>query len=415
MRSHRSPLSKNNRISTTALPARRRRETGLRVLNRGANKQSADSEAEAYRGIFEHAIWGMFQTTHDGRYLRANPALARIYGYRSTEALLRTLTNISRQLYVNPDRRAEFVKLMQENGRLSGFESLVYRRDGSVIWISESCRAVRGEAGELLYYEGTVEDITARKHAEADLLAAREQAEQSSQAKSIFLANMSHELRTPLNAVLGFSEIMEQELFGPLGDERYKEFARDIYRSGKHLLGIIGDILDLTKVEAGQLVLDVEDVDVDGLLADCGRLVADQARVADVRLEIRPGARATARGDEMRLRQIILNLLSNAIKFTPRGNAVVLSARIDEESFAIEVADQGIGMTTEEIQKAMQPFQQIDNSFSRQYEGTGLGLPLTKSLVELHGGELIVESEPNIGTVVTVRLPRRRSLEQKAA
>ena len=357
----------------------------------------------------------MFQTTPDGRYLRANSALARIYGYGSADALLRTLTNISRQLYVNPDRRAEFVRQMRENGKVSGFESLVYRRDGSVIWISESCRAVHDGNGALVCYEGTVEDITHRKHAEADLLAAREQAEQSSQAKSIFLANMSHELRTPLNAILGFSEIMEQELFGPLGDERYKEFALDIYRSGKHLLGIIGDILDLTKVEAGQLVLDQEDVDVGELLRNCGRLVVDQARSADVRLEIRSDLRATIRGDETRLKQIILNLLSNAIKFTPGGNAVVLSARVDDEAFAIEVADQGIGMTAEEIQKALQPFQQIDNSFSRRYEGTGLGLPLTKSLVELHGGELVIESEPDVGTIITVHLPNWRRAEQEAA
>jgi PAS domain S-box-containing protein len=389
---------------------------GLRVLGRRQEARILDPDSDAaYRGIFEHAIWGMFQTTPDGRYLRANAALARIYGYESAEALLRTLTNISRQLYVNPDRRAEFVRLMQENGKITGFESLVYRRDGSVIWISESCRAVHHENGALICYEGTVEDITARKHAEADLLAAREQAEQSSQAKSIFLANMSHELRTPLNAVLGFSEIMEQELFGPLGDERYKEFARDIYRSGKHLLDIIGDILDLTKVEAGQLVLDHEDVAIGELLRDCGRLVADQARNAEVHLEIQAGLQATIRGDETRLRQIILNLLSNAIKFTPGGNAVVLSARIDDAGCAIEVADQGIGMTSDEVQRALQPFQQIDNSFSRRYEGTGLGLPLTKSLVELHGGELVIESEPGVGTIITVRLPNWQRAEQVAA
>ena len=387
----------------------------LRVLSPRSAPVPAEPDA-TYRGIFEHALWGIFQTTPTGGYLRANQALARIYGYKSPEALLRTLTNISRQLYVNPDRRAEFVKLMRENGRVSGFESLVYRRDGSVIWISESCREVRDDAGALICYEGTVEDITARKNAEADLLAARDEAEQSSRAKSLFLANMSHELRTPLNAVLGFSEMMDQELFGPLGDPRYKEFAQDIYRSGKHLLGIIGDILDLTKVEAGQLVLEEEDVDLGDLMKDCGRLVADQARAVAVRLEVRrPPSHVLVRGDRTRLKQILLNLLSNAVKFTPGGKGVALSCRIDEEGLAIVVADEGIGMSPAEIQKAMQPFQQIDNSFSRRYEGTGLGLPLTKSLVELHGGELRVESEPGRGTIVTVHLPAWSVGEQEAA
>lgn len=387
----------------------------LRVLNRDRRIRRIETEFP-YRGIFEHALWGIFQTTADGRYLRANPALARIYGYESAAALLRTLTNISGQLYVNPDRRDEFVRLMRENGSLSGFESMVYRRDGSVIWISESCREVRNDDGELLYYEGTVEDITARKHSEADLLAAREQAEQSSQAKSIFLANMSHELRTPLNAVLGFSEILAQELFGPLGDARYKEFAQDIYRSGKHLLDIIGDILDLTKVEAGQLNLEDEDVDVTDLMRNCERLIVEQARTGGVHLVVRPPpAPVAVRGDPTRLRQILLNLLSNAVKFTPNGKSVILSARRHPTGLLFEVADEGIGMTADEVLRAMQPFQQIDNSFSRRYEGTGLGLPLTKSLAELHGGDLEIESVPRAGTTAIVRLPDWRVLGREAA
>jgi len=408
------------RTSGKPKPATRKLTGELRILGRAAGRTISARRAEAavehsYRGMFEHALWGIFQTTPDGRYLRANLALARIYGYDSPAALLRTLTNISRQLYVNPDRRSEFVRLMRENGMLSGFESLVYRRDSSLIWISESCREVRDDDGNLLYYEGTVEDITHRKRAEADLLAAREQAVQSSRAKTLFLANMSHELRTPLNAVLGFSEILQQELFGPLGDPRYREFVDDIHRSGKHLLGIIGDILDMTKVEAGQLRLDEDDVEIAELMQHCGRLIGDQARSSGVVLELQPPAASLAlRADSVRLRQILLNLLSNAVKFTPAGKKVVLSSRDSGGFFQLRVADQGIGMTADEILRAMQPFQQIDNSFSRRYEGTGLGLPLTKSLVELHGGTLEIASEPQVGTVATVRLPRRRLVRAAA-
>ena len=319
------------------------------------------------------------------------------------------LTNISRQLYVNPERRDEFVRQMQETGSLSGFESLVYRCDGTVIWISESCREVRTAGGDLLYYEGTVEDVTHRKHAEADLVAARAEAEHASLAKSLFLANMSHELRTPLNAVLGFSEIIENELFGPLGDARYREFAHDINDSGKHLLEIIDDILDLTKVEAGKLDLDEQNVDIGEMIQACERLIIDAAQTGGIQLEMLvPEKPLLLRADPVRLKQILLNLLSNAVKFTPAGNRVVLSSRISGDAILLEVADTGIGMSAEDLARAMQPFQQIDNSFSKRYAGTGLGLPLTKSLVELHGGNLAIESVPGAGTTVTVSLPAWR-------
>ena len=385
------------------------------ITDRLALERATGETEQVYRGMFENALWGIFQTTPEGRYIRVNRALSRIYGYNSPEALVTALTNISRQLYVNPDRREEFVRLMRENGQLSGFESLVYQHDGSLIWISESCREIRAASGELLYYEGTVEDITHRKHSEADLMAAREEAEQASQAKSLFLAKMSHELRTPLNAVLGFSEILNDELFGPLDDKRYKEFAADIHGSGRHLLDIINDILDLTKVEAGQLQLDDQLIDLDDLLHTCERLIAKAAARQDVQLIVESQAvGAVLRADPIRLKQILLNLLSNAVKFTPAGHKVELTARREEEAFVIEVRDTGIGMTPDDVVLALQPFQQVDNSFSRRHEGTGLGLPLTKSLVELHGGVLTIESAPSIGTTVAVRLPSWRFVNPSA-
>lgn len=374
-----------------------------------AAEQKLGDQAALYRGMFEHAIWGIFQTTSTGHYLAANAALARIYGYASPDAMLEALTDIGRQLYVDPARRDEFIRLMKRDGVVSAFESQVYRADGAVIWISESCREVRTGAGELLYYEGTVEDITERKRAERDLQAAKEQAEAASRAKSSFLANMSHELRTPLNAILGFSEILRDQLLGPLGDERYREYAGDIHGSGKHLLEVINDILDLTKIEAGHLELDEQPVDVVSILAACERFVADGARRSGIGLRVEPPETDLClRVDPVRLKQILLNLLSNAIKFTPEGEVALTTGYSDDGDFCFRIADTGIGMSADDISKALLPFQQIDTSLARRYEGTGLGLSLTKSLVELHGGTLHLASEPRRGTVVTVVLPRWR-------
>jgi len=364
-------------------------------------------DAHLYRAMFEQAVWGIFRSTADGHYLTANPALARIYGYDSPGAMLSAVTDIGRQLYVDPARRDAFVRRMRENGEVSGFESEVYRRDGGTIWISESCREVRATSGELLCYEGTVEEITGRKQAELELCAAKEQAIAASRTKSTFLANMSHELRTPLNAVLGFAELLKDQLYGPLGDPRYVGYAEDIFNSGRHLLQVINDILDLSKVEVGHLRLDEQTIDLGELMASCKRFVADAARKAEIRLSVAaPDRPVTLRADPIRLKQVLLNLMSNAIKFTPEGNPVALSAAHEPSGdLLLRVVDRGIGMRPEDIAVALQPFRQIDNSLARRYEGTGLGLTLSKSLIELHGGSLALDSAPGHGTTVTVRLP----------
>ncbi len=370
-----------------------------------------------YRGMFANAIWGIFQTTADGRYLNANPALARIYGYASPQAMLEALTDIGRQLYVDPDRREEFMRLMQQKGYIAGFESPVYRRDGSVIWISETCREVRSSTGAFLYFEGTVEDITQRKAAEKELLVAKDLAEVASRTKSAFLANMSHELRTPLNAVLGFAEVLQKEMYGPVGDDRYRGYVANIHASAQHLLEVINSILDMTKIESGHFEIVEQDIELRPIMTASEQLVADSAQKRNIRFQVlHPIRPIRLNADPIRLKQIILNLLSNAIKFTPGGQSVVMSAWVRPDgSFALQVADTGIGMRLEDIEKALEPFQQVDSSLARRYEGTGLGLSLTKSMVELHGGTLSIDSTPAMGTTVTVTLPAARVLEGGSA
>jgi PAS domain S-box-containing protein len=377
------------------------------LFDRTGESSAAETERR-YRGIFDHAIWGIFQTTADGRYLTANPALARIYGYDTPEELLAALTDISRQLYVDPLRRDEFTSLMQQNGRLSGFESQVYRRDGAVIWISESCREVRNDSGALLYYEGTVEEISARKHTEQELLAAKETAEAASRAKTDFLATISHELRTPLNAIIGFAEIIRGELLGSVGVPEYRDYANDIHESGRHLLAVISDILDFVTAEGGDLKMVVDDVDLAALGRRTVRLLHEQAEQRQVGLTFQPGAgEAIVRGDERRLNQILLNLVGNALKFTPaRGSVDVAIEEDGSDSLAIAVRDTGIGIAEDDIERVRQPFQQVDGTLARQHEGTGLGLAICDRLVRLHGGSLSLASTIGKGTTVRVVLPR---------
>jgi signal transduction histidine kinase len=222
---------------------------------------------------------------------------------------------------------------------------------------------------------------------------------------------MSHELRTPLNAIIGFSEVLKSQVFGPL-TERYRAYAGDIFTSGSHLLELINEILDLSKLEAGQFELHEEAIDIRDAINGCLRLVETQAERGKIRLSsaIEEGI-PRVRADDRRLRQVLINLLSNAVKFTPEGGRVWLSCFRRGNQLAIAISDSGIGMAPEDIPKALEPFGQIDSKISRKYEGTGLGLPLAKHLVEVHSGTLAVESRINAGTTVTILLPRERLIE----
>jgi two-component system, cell cycle sensor histidine kinase PleC len=223
---------------------------------------------------------------------------------------------------------------------------------------------------------------------------------------------VSHELRTPLNAILGFSEVIRDQLFGAIGEARYAEYASDIHSSGQHLLQIINDLLDLSKLEAGKLELHDEELSLARLVEDCIRLVRGRAENGGLKLRVEVAATLPAvRADARLLKQILINLLSNATKFTPRGGTVTVAARLAANGgVEIDVIDTGIGMSDADIQVALSPFGQVDGTLSRRHEGTGLGLPLARALAELHGGALVVRSKPGSGTTVSIQLPAARSV-----
>jgi signal transduction histidine kinase len=251
-----------------------------------------------------------------------------------------------------------------------------------------------------------------RKRVHLQLVDAKEKAELASRAKSEFLANMSHELRTPLNAIIGFSELMRTEALGPIGTPAYKGYAGDIHESGVHLLDLINDILDLSKIEAGTVELHDERIEPARVVASCLRIIKERAELGEVTLvNTVPDDLPLLLADERLLKQILLNLLSNATKFTPSGGCVTVRGEVrGDGGLDLAVTDTGIGIAAPDIERALTPFVQIDSALNRKYPGTGLGLPLTRSLVELHGGALLIESCVGEGTIVIARFPATRTI-----
>ncbi|MBD1813083.1 response regulator [Microcoleus vaginatus DQ-U2] len=395
------------------------------VLERKRAEAALRQSETKYRSIFENAVEGIFQTTPSGHYLSGNRALARIYGYESCTQMLAELTDINRQFYIDPHRRAEFMAQLRARRQVSKFESQIYRRDGRKIWISENARSICDENGRVLYYEGTVQDITDRKQAESAMQLALEAAESANRAKSTFLANMSHELRTPLNAIIGYSEMLQEEA-EELGSCESVPDLEKICSAGKHLLSLIDDILDISKIEAGRMDLYLETFEIHTLIesavATARPLVDKNGNTLEVYC---PDNLDTMHADMTKVRQVLLNLLSNAAKFTQNGRIAIGVERIKNEQLKMKnqeesskilisnseflsfrVADTGIGMTQEQLERVFQPFTQADASTTREYGGTGLGLAISQRFCQMMGGSIEVSSTLGAGTTFTVLLPK---------
>jgi PAS domain S-box-containing protein len=391
--------------------------TAADAERRSAEEAVRRSE-ENYRGIVEGALEGIVRVSPEGRLLSANPAAARMLGYETPGQLIETVQDVQHQLYADPQAREALLEMLMSKGAVQGREIEFRRQDGQTLWALISTRLVRDDAGRPLYLETFASDVTARKRAEAELsrhreqleelvrertaelTVAKERAEVANQAKSTFLANMSHELRTPLNSILGFAQLLARD--ASLSERQAKRLAI-IRNSGEHLLALINDILDLSRVESGRVELYPVPVE----LAPFLRVIADAMRVkADEKglmfsFSVRSPLPHAVLVDDKRLRQVLLNLLGNAVKFTARGQVELCVNRLDGGAEAarlrFEVSDSGPGIAPEHMEAIFRPFEQVGDAASR-FGGTGLGLAISRQLVRLMGDDIRVQSTVGRGS-----------------
>jgi PAS domain S-box-containing protein len=348
-------------------------------------------------------------TDRNGRFVFANDCFARAMN-RPVQAIIGN-TMAELQPGEETDAAMELDRcLIAGETKPAAFEVDVTDPGGEQMVLLTNKAVLDDDVGRPMLVVTVSLDITDRKNAELAVLAAKEVAELANHSKTEFLANMSHELRTPLNAIIGFSQLMADEVLGPLGNAKYTGYARDICNSAEHLLGIINDILDVSKLEAGKFELEEEMIDITQITRNLLHFVADRASALEVTIETDierdlPRLRADAR----KLKQILLNLVTNALKFSQPGSRVTLRARTHNGAVILEVIDRGIGMDETEVTTAITRFGQVASTWNRKHAGTGLGLPLAIGLVELHDGKLEIRSRKGEGTTVTVTFPAERS------
>ncbi|MBL4616049.1 MAG: PAS domain S-box protein [Magnetovibrio sp.] len=388
-------------------------EAEKRRLNKEIQKRSTafqDSENLSKR-IFSSAQDGIIIINEDSTIINFNPAAEKIFGYQKSEIVGHFFfeTIIHNQ---NKEAHMQGFERFLQNGEGAFLDNLIeitaFHQDGHEFPIELTITELK--MGRHRGFAGFVRDISSRKKAEKMAAEATQKSETASRVKSEFLASMSHELRTPLNAIIGFSGVMKEQIYGPLGDAKYSEYVLDIQVSGQHLLKLINDILDVSAIEAGKVELNEEEVSIAKVAEASHNLIKSRAQdgALILNLNITDGL-PNIWADERRIKQILLNLLSNAVKFTPQGGEISVTSWLnDDGSLAICVADTGIGMDEGDVEKALSEFGQVDSGLDRKHEGTGLGLPLSVGLMECHGGTLTITSAKEHGTQITLTFPKER-------
>ena len=383
---------------------------GIERTMRTLKRDLADKED--YRRFIVHAPHGFFRMGEDGRFLEINASLAQTCGYDTVEEFYEAINANPRGLYVDPGIYAEFSLQMHMKASVTDFVAKIRRRDGREIWTAQNARAIFDRDGNFRFFEGMLQDIDLQHEALEAAKRALQQTKDAARSKSAFLSAMSHELKTPLNAIIGFSELMQRQLFGPI-QERYQSYLEDIHTNGKALLALIMDVLDFTRAESGALELSDAEFSLRSAIdAALAAALENQKESPEVSIKLSPGLPAM-RGDERRICQILKNILSNAVKFTPANGRIQIKGSLGiDDSLLIQIADTGIGMEPERIAMALEPLKQIDGKLSRRFEGIGLGLPLAQALVRLHGGEMSIISAPGNGTTVNLAFPPQRTVSK---
>ncbi len=368
-------------------------------------QNSLEKAEEKYRNIFENAFEGIFQCMPNGCIISANPSLARIMGYDSPDELVLSVTNLSDQIFIDARSYNEFRDFIDEEGRIVGYETYLYQKQGTRIWVSLSFRPVKDMNDNVLFYEGSLVDATMRKEKEK-AERARKAAEAASKSKSEFLANMSHEIRTPMNGIIGMTELLMTKGL----TAQQKDYAEAISDSASGLLTVLNDILDYSKIQAGKLALESEQFDLQKLIEQIRLLFASQSRDRGIEIFTRypPDMPAQMIGDSTRIRQVLANLTGNAVKFTEKGHILIeaecKNKNENQCNFFLKVSDTGIGVPKELQQCIFDKFSQADESTTRKFGGTGLGLAISRHLIEIMGGIIGVKSAPGKGSTFFFRL-----------
>lgn len=393
-------------IIATMLASRLAQWEAMEKLNESTNRLS-ESE-DKYRQLFERSDDAMMLLT-DNKFELVNPAAARVFRYASPREMKRIHPSMVSPAFqpcghASFEKAEDMMRIAMEVG-YNRFEWIHMKKGGETFPAEVTLTRVPYEGSSALY--AICRDITAAKDDQEALRFARDKAEQANAAKSSFLANMSHELRTPLNAIIGMSEVMDKQMFGPLGDDRYESYAGDIFRSGTFLLNMINDILDLSAIDADEIVLEKTVLDSFEVVNDCQAMVRAVALQRNIEIKTKISEKAQKLwADGRAYKQILINLLSNAVKFSPRGSLVNLVIDCDANSSLLIVSDHGRGIPEHKLQNITRRFDRGGVAATDAVEGTGLGLSIVESLVKLHDGELYIESAEGAGTTVTVALPK---------
>mgnify|MGYP000449772078 CR=1 FL=1 len=376
----------------------------LPATDHDALRRERDDAMSIFASVFEASDVGILVTDHHGRIVRVNDTMCKTYGWEPMDLIGQEFTILipEEEHALARTRHADFLgSTYTEKSR----ELKILRKDGTLANVLASSGVIE-LSGARKFRISTIVDITHLKKVERDLRRAKEEADAASTAKSAFLANMSHELRTPLNAIIGFSDMMETGTLGPVENPHYREYIGDIKFSATHLLAIINDVLDMSKIEAGHMKLDARPADIVPLMEEVVRLMRARAVENDLTMDLSISDNlGLVRVDARLIRQVLLNLLSNAVKFSHKGGRIYIAARAEDNHLVIEVRDEGIGIPADKIDEVMRPFGQVIDPRIAKGQGTGLGLPIARAMMELHHGELTVASQIDKGTTVTCRLP----------